>query len=134
MKFTSKNIEILGIILVIMLLILRPKIIKTFSENMIGKSVLLAIIVALASHKKIYGLVAAFTLIVCMEFNSEGKDRDSEDSSEGDSEGDSEDSSEESIKDLQEKDDEEEEIKKNKSDMDKIQNLISKIIQNLQSF
>ena len=72
LKFTPKNLEKLGIILMVILLVFRPGFIKKFSNNLIGKMLLLGGIVSVASHNKMYGLLAAFTYVVCVEMTSEG--------------------------------------------------------------
>ena len=74
LKFTPRNLEKLGIILMILLLVFRPGFIKKFSNNLIGKMLLLGGIVSVASHNKMYGLLAAFTYVVCVEMSSEGCD------------------------------------------------------------
>lgn len=72
LKFTPKNLEKLGIILMVLLLVFRPGFVKKFSNNLIGKMLLLGAIVSVAAHNKMYGLLAAFTYVVCVEMSSEG--------------------------------------------------------------
>ena len=74
LKFTPRNLEKLGIILMVLLLVFRPGFVKKFSNNLIGKMLLLGAIVSVASHNKMYGLLAAFTYVVCVEMTSEGND------------------------------------------------------------
>ena len=76
LKFTPRNLEKLGIILMILLLVFRPGFIKKFSNNLIGKMLLLGGIVSVASHNKMHGLLAAFTYVVCVEMSSEGLDEE----------------------------------------------------------
>lgn len=74
LKFTPRNLEKLGIILMVLLLVFRPGFVKKFSNNLIGKMLLLGAIVSVAAHNKMYGLLTAFTYVVCVEMTSEGND------------------------------------------------------------
>lgn len=88
LKFTPRNLEKLGIILMVLLLVFRPGFVKKFSNNLIGKMLLLGAIVSVAAHNKMYGLLAAFTYVVCVEMTSEGKDHEKEDKKKEDEEDD----------------------------------------------
>ena len=72
LKIIPRNLEKLGIILMVLLLVFRPGFVKNFSNNLIGKMLLLGAIVSVAAHNKMYGLLAAFTYVVCVEMSSEG--------------------------------------------------------------
>ena len=79
LKIIPRNLEKLGIILMVLLLVFRPGFVKNFSNNLIGKMLLLGAIVSVAAHNKMYGLLAAFTYVVCVEMSSEGLDGQGDD-------------------------------------------------------
>ena len=95
LKFTPRNLEKLGIILMILLLVFRPGFIKKFSNNLIGKMLLLGGIVSVASYNKMYGLLAAFTYVVCVEMSSEGCDGETAETDKENTEEDAEEDAEE---------------------------------------
>ena len=76
MKFSQKNLEILGLIVIFLLLVFRPRFIKDFSDNLFGKFIILILIVLVSAHNKVYGLLAALTFIVCLELYLEGAEFD----------------------------------------------------------
>ena len=76
MKFSQKNLEILGLILIFLLLVFRPRFIKDFSDNLFGKFIILILIVLVSAHNKAFGLLAALTFIVCLELYLEGAEFD----------------------------------------------------------
>jgi hypothetical protein len=74
MLYMIKGIELLLLPIIAFVVYTKPRVLVEFSGSVLGKVMMVLIVIGAASHKQLYGIIAATAMILILENNYEGFD------------------------------------------------------------